>query len=141
MLFAVRRELGAWLGWDDAEDGIGARVPSLRERLAPDRREAPVPRELGALPFRPVYATERELALETANRTVHAVLHVGWAPDPAGAQRGEMAVYARPEGLLGRAYMAAIRPFRRAIVYPAMLREIARRWGGGGGGGGGAGTG
>jgi hypothetical protein len=26
------------------------------------------------------------------------------------------------------AYMAAIRPFRHLIVYPAMMREIGRAW-------------
>jgi hypothetical protein len=39
-----------------------------------------------------------------------------------------MAVYVKPNGLLGNAYMAAIRPFRHLIVYPPMLRQIARTW-------------
>jgi hypothetical protein len=39
-----------------------------------------------------------------------------------------MAVYVKPNGAFGRAYLAAIRPFRHAIVYPAMLREFGRRW-------------
>jgi Protein of unknown function (DUF2867) len=34
----------------------------------------------------------------------------------------------RPNGLLGAGYLAAIRPFRRLIVYPLMLRDIARKW-------------
>ena len=40
-----------------------------------------------------------------------------------------MAVYVKPNGLLGEVYMAAIRPFRYLIVYPPMLRDMARRWG------------
>jgi hypothetical protein len=31
-------------------------------------------------------------------------------------------------GLLGTAYMAAIRPFRHLLVYPQMLRDIERGW-------------
>ena len=39
-----------------------------------------------------------------------------------------MAVYAKPNGRFGAAYMAAIRPFRHLIVYPAMMRQIERQW-------------
>jgi hypothetical protein len=37
-----------------------------------------------------------------------------------------MAVLVKPNGLLGTTYMAAIRPFRYLIVYPAMMRQIER---------------
>jgi len=40
-----------------------------------------------------------------------------------------MAVYVRPNGLLGNAYMAAITPFRHLVVYPAMVRDLGRAWG------------
>jgi hypothetical protein len=39
-----------------------------------------------------------------------------------------MAVYVKTNGLLGNAYMAAIKPFRRLIIYPQMLRAMERRW-------------
>jgi hypothetical protein len=39
-----------------------------------------------------------------------------------------MAVYVKPNGVFGTAYMAAIRPFRHLIVYPSMLREGGRTW-------------
>jgi len=39
-----------------------------------------------------------------------------------------MAVLVKPNGLLGEAYMLAIRPFRHLIVYPALTREIGRAW-------------
>jgi hypothetical protein len=42
--------------------------------------------------------------------------------------RAQMAVLVKPNGRLGRAYMAAIRPFRLALVYPAMLRRLEREW-------------
>jgi hypothetical protein len=102
-------------------------VPTLRERLPADLREAPAP-ELEGAPFQPLYLTDDEYAAEIANRTVHGILHLGWVPDESGGYRGEMAVYVKPNGLLGNAYMAAIRPFRHRIVYPPMLREIGRGW-------------
>src|SRR6266498_3665320 len=49
-------------------------------------------------------------------------------PDGTGGYHGQMAVLVQPNGLLGRTYMAAIRPFRHLIVYPAAMREIERRW-------------
>ena len=55
-------------------------------------------------------------------------MHLGWVPDGAGGYRGQMAVLVKPNGLLGNAYMAAIRPFRHLIVYPAMMRDGKRRW-------------
>ena len=39
-----------------------------------------------------------------------------------------MAVLVKPNGRFGRAYMAAIRPFRYALVYPLLLRAIGRGW-------------
>ena len=75
-----------------------------------------------------MYLTEDEWALEIANRTVHGVLHLGWVAEHDGGHRGQMAVLVKPNGMLGTAYMAAITPFRHRIVYPAMLREIERRW-------------
>jgi hypothetical protein len=39
-----------------------------------------------------------------------------------------MAILVKPNGLLGTAYMAAIKPFRHLLVYPMMLRDIEREW-------------
>jgi hypothetical protein len=39
-----------------------------------------------------------------------------------------MAVLVKPNGLFGTAYMAAIRPLRHLIVYPALMRGIGREW-------------
>ena len=63
-----------------------------------------------------------------ANRTIHGVMHMGWVPDGGGGYRGQMAVLVKPNGLFGNAYMAAIRPFRHLIVYPAMLKYLGREW-------------
>ncbi len=57
---------------------------------------------------------------------MHGVLHLGRVPDGAGTYRAQMAVLVKPNGLFGNAYMAAIRPFRHLIVYPALMREFER---------------
>ena len=126
-LFALRWKIGELLGWDSDEDGLGARVPTLRDRLPADLREGPAG-PAPALPFRPLYLTHDEWAAEIANRTMHGVMHVGWVEDGEGGHRGQMAVLVRRNGRLGAAYMAAIKPFRHLVVYPLMLRELERRW-------------
>jgi hypothetical protein len=72
--------------------------------------------------------TGDEFAAEVANRTMHGVMHLGWVPDGTDRYRGQMAVLVNPNGVLGHAYMAAIRPFRHFIVYPAMIGRIEREW-------------
>jgi hypothetical protein len=128
-LFAIRWRLGALFGLDRGETGLGTRVPSLRDRLPADLADVDVDIAVSAeSPFRPVYLTDREAALEIANETMHGVLHLGWVPDGDGGYRGQMAVLVKPNGWFGRAYMAAIAPFRYALVYPLMLRTIGRLW-------------
>ncbi len=127
-LFAIRWKLGELLGWDGPDSGLGARVPTLRDRLPVDLREGPSGPDFEALPFTSLYLLEDEWAAEIANRTMHGVMHIGWVPDGAGGYRGQMAVLVKPNGSLGSAYMAAIRPFRHLIVYPPMMREIGREW-------------
>ena len=127
-LFAIRWKLGELLGWDGPDTGVGARVPTLRDRLPADLRDAPSGPDFDALPFASLYLLEDEFAAEIANRTMHGVMHLGWVPDGTDRYRGQMAVLVNPNGVLGHAYMAAIRPFRHLIVYPPLLREIERKW-------------
>jgi hypothetical protein len=124
-LWAIRWKVGGLLGWDDAETGLDERVPTLRGRLPKDLLEAPGPK-FDTLPFTSLYLIEDEFAAEIANRTMHGVMHLSWVPDGAGVYHGQMAVLVKPNGLLGVAYMAAIKPFRHLIVYPAMMHQIER---------------
>jgi hypothetical protein len=119
-LWAIRWKLGEWFGW---EDGVSA---SIRDRLPADLREAPGP-EFDGLPFSPLFELDDEFAAEISNKTMHGIIHLGWVPAGEG-YRGQMAVLVKPSGRFGQAYMAAIRPFRHLIVYPAMLREGERLW-------------
>jgi hypothetical protein len=128
ILFSIRWKVGELLGWDDPDTGIGTRVPTLRDRLPQDLREAPSGPDFDALPFSTLYLTDDEWAAEIANGTMHGVLHLGWVRDEAGGYRGQMAVLVKPNGLFGNAYMTAIRPFRHLFVYPRMTKEFGRSW-------------
>lgn len=128
VLWAIRWKVGALLGWDDPDTGLGSRVPTLRDRLPADLRDAPTAPEFDALPFTSLYLLEDEWAAEIANQTMHGVMHIGRVPDDTGGFRARMAVLVKPNGLLGNAYMAAIRPFRHLIVYPPMMRDAERAW-------------
>lgn len=128
-LFALRRRLGDWFGWDRDRHTLpipGCRETSLRERLPAELRGAPS--DPPGSRFRLVYRTPTEWAREVSNNTVHAVLHVGWVPQPDGDYRAQLGVYVKPRGRFGPMYMAAIAPFRHHVVYPAMLRQIGHLW-------------
>ena len=128
LLFAIRWKLGSLFGWDRPEAGIDSRVATLRDHLPDDLRHASPGPEFDGLPFTSLYLLDDEWAAEIANRTMHGVLHIGWLPRPDGRYQAQMAVYVKPNGRFGQAYMAAIRPFRHWLVYPPMLREWERQW-------------
>ncbi|GGT62369.1 DUF2867 domain-containing protein [Streptomyces purpureus] len=127
-LWRVREKLGALLGWDNKNAGVGSRVISLRDNLPSDLQEAPRGPDFTDVPLTSIYLLPDEWASEMANRTVHSVMHVAWVQDESGAYRGQMTVLIKPNGLLGAAYMAAIKPFRSLIVLPALMRTIKRDW-------------
>jgi Protein of unknown function (DUF2867) len=127
-LWAIRWKVGELLGWDAPDAGVGSRVPTLRDRLPADLRDASSGPDFASLPFTSLYLLQNEFAAEIANRTMHGVLHLGWVPDQRGGYRGQMAILVKPNGLLGTGYMAAIRPFRHLIVYPQMMQQIERAW-------------
>lgn len=127
-LWALRWKLGEVFGWDDPDPDSLPDWQMLRERLPADLREAPTGPEFEALPFTSVYLLDDEWAAEIANKTVHGVMHLSWVPLGNDSYRGQMAVYVKPNGLFGNAYMAAIKPFRHLVVYPPMLRQLERRW-------------
>ena len=128
ILWALRWKLGELFGWDRAEAGVGSRVPTLRDRFGPDLRAAPSGPAFDSLPFTSLYLLEDEWAAEIANRTMHGVMHIGWVRDENGGYRGQMAVLVKPNGLLGNGYMAAIKPFRHLVVYPAAMGQMGRAW-------------
>jgi hypothetical protein len=110
--------LAAWL------DAFRAERRSLASRVLFGARAA-VGRLLrldrGSAGFVPAYREADEQLFRIANRTVTAFLHVSLAD-----RRPRLAVYVRPAGRLGRVYLRLIEPFRRWVVYPALLAAGAR---------------
>jgi hypothetical protein len=133
-LFSIRWRVGGWLGWDDAPRPLAIPDESettLSARLPEDLRNTATGLDLRsttARRFTPLYSTDVEWAAELSNRTVHAVMHLAWIDQGEGLYQGQMAVYVKPRGRLGSAYMAAIAPFRHRVVYPALMRQIEQAW-------------
>ncbi|HEY7369814.1 MAG TPA: DUF2867 domain-containing protein [Thermoanaerobaculia bacterium] len=124
-LFGLRLALGRLFGWDRS-----ALRPeeSLRSRLSEkDRRDSEVAPGSHFGAFLVVYQFAEEALAETRNSTVHGWVCTALAPRGSG-YRLYMAVYVRPVSWLTRPYLLLIEPFRRFLVYPAMLRRIRRAW-------------
>jgi hypothetical protein len=141
LLWGLRDRLGAWFAMGRVSTpvskpaGTADRLPipgtheySLAERLPADLRGTADDVHFKNLPFVPLYRTANEFAAEISNRTVHGVLHLAWADRGDGRHQGQMAVYVKPRGRFGEAYMAFIKPFRYLIVYPALERQIEFAW-------------
>lgn len=138
-LWSLRDRLGAWFGLGEissaaGEEGLGElAVPgteetSLQDRLPPDLVGTGEGFTFNSLPFVPLYRTDREAAAELSNKTVHGVAHLAWVDLGDGRFEGRMAVYVKPRGAFGRAYMALIKPFRYWVIYPALMRQMERTW-------------
>jgi Protein of unknown function (DUF2867) len=125
ILFRMRRLLGRAFGWDRVqmrpEDSL---LPQLSER---DRRDSEVPPGTPEGPFRLLYQFPTEALSEIRNATVQGYVSVALAPTATG-YRLYWAVYVLPVSWLTRPYLIAIEPFRRFIVYPALLGRIRRAW-------------
>ena len=78
-------------------------------------------------PFRIVYAFETEALHEVINRTSHAFLHVSMEP-AADGYTVYWAVYVKKVSWLTPLYMKLIDPFRRLLVYPAVIKMLERAW-------------
>jgi hypothetical protein len=137
-LWRLRDRLGSRLDLgriSTSGEGGSARLPipgrnetSLAGRLPEDLQGTVADLEFAALPFEPLYRTDDEFAAEISNRTVHGVMHLAWVERGDGRYQAQMAVYVKPRGAFGKAYMAAIKPFRYLIVYPALMRQVERTW-------------
>ncbi len=77
--------------------------------------------------FRVVYRFENEQLLEIQNRTVHAAALSALAKR-ADSYRFYFAVYVRQRTWITPFYMGLIDPFRRWIIYPALLKKIRATW-------------
>jgi hypothetical protein len=126
LLLSVRRLVGGLFGWDLVTPG--AITESFAQRLThEDRARSLAPAGTPEGPFRTVYRFENEQLVEIINKTVHAGAVSALIPAAAG-YRFYFAVYVREVSRFTPLYMAAINPFRKMIVYPALLRGIAAQW-------------
>ena len=142
MLLRFRRRLGSWFGLDrtaapidSGSDAAPAKLPipgtnetSLTDRLPDDLRNTAADLHFDSLPFAALFRTDVEFAAELSNQTVHGVMHLAWVEQGDGRYQGQMAVYVKPRGPLGKGYMALIKPFRHWVIYPALMRQIERAW-------------
>jgi len=128
-LWNVRDALGKWFGLGQiAAVAQEAPADSLRNQVPSDLRGTAADVHFRALPFLPLYKTPTEFAAEIANKTVHGVMHLAWVDHTGGIYSPQMAVYVRPNGPFGRAYMRFIKPFRYLIVYPALEKHALHQW-------------
>jgi hypothetical protein len=92
-----------------------------------DRRDSEITPGTPAGPFLLLYEFPDEARSDTRNATVHACICTALARTATG-YRLYWGVYVLPVSWLTRPYLIAIEPFRRFILYPAMLRRIRRAW-------------
>jgi hypothetical protein len=148
-LSRLRVAVGRVLGWDEKPNSRA--IPGCRERAVAERLDATDRANSASMPgagansawmpragadsasgpalppatsVRPVYRFSDEALYEISNETVHALMHLGCGEDGVP----ELAVYIKSRGLFTRLYMAAIRPARHAIIYPALTSRVESRW-------------
>jgi len=124
MLLDIRFFVGRIFGWDNEPATIVTFATHLtdadrsRSLIAPGTRDGF---------FRVVYRFENEQLLELINRTAHAAALSSLVETPT-AYRFYFGVYVRSVSRFTPFYMALIDPFRKAIVYPSILRGVRTRW-------------
>ena len=123
--FGLRRWLGRMFGWDRVQ--MGPEHSLLSQLSECDRRDSEIVPGTPDGPFRLLYQFAGESLSEIRNTTVQGYVCVALAPTEAG-YRLYWAVYVLPVSWITRPYLMAIEPFRRFIVYPALLDRIRRAW-------------
>jgi hypothetical protein len=126
LLFGLRRLIGRVTPAD--REPPRAATSSFQTRLTDDDRARTLI-EPGTAegPFQVLYVFPDESAAEVQNATVHA-FSVFAVREDEGGQRLYWAIYVQPVGRITALYMWLIDPFRRFVIYPAILRHVRRRW-------------
>ena len=126
ILFSLRLLLGRLFGWDraiheQAED-------SYVNKLTDDQRDRSIV-DPGTADgqFRLLYLFPKEALGEVRNATVHAFSHMAIRRTTSG-YRFYWAIYVKSVSRFTPIYMALIEPFRRFVVYPAILRRLRASW-------------
>lgn len=125
-LLWLRHFVGALFGWDRGNPGW--RAESFADRLSPeDRSRSLVAPGTPDGQFSILYRFDDEQLSELRNATVHAFLSLSLRPTPGGYV-AYFGIFVKPVNRFTGLYMAAIKPFRHLIVYPALIRTVQRAW-------------
>jgi len=125
-LFRLRAWLGRAFGWDG--EPSHAVAGSFLERLSDaDRESSLVAPGTSDGPFQVLFVSASEAISEIRNATVHAFSVYALVERPSG-YRFYWAIYVEPVGRITGWYMRLIDPFRRWIIYPAVLRHVRTAW-------------
>ena len=125
-LFGLRGWLGRVLGWD-REPPQAAAESFLHRLSAADRAYSLVTPGTPEGPFRVLFVSPREAISEIHNSTVHA-FSVFALLERSSDYRLYWGIYVQPVGRITSWYMRLIDPFRRVLIYPAVLRYIRAAW-------------
>lgn len=125
-LFALRETLGKLFRWDEPRHDP-PRESYIHRLTDEDRARSLVSPGTPEGPFRMLYLFPTEAVAELRNATVHAFLAIVLRARLDGYDL-YWAIYVKPVSSLTRFYMALIDPFRRYIVYPALIREMQGAW-------------
>ncbi len=125
-LFAIRRFVGRMFNWDrDADRWADEHfVHRLDDE---DRGRSLVEPGTDDGLFRVVYVFPNESLSEVRNATVHAFSCLALRQTMKG-YRLYWAIYVKPIGRWTSTYMRVIDPFRRAVVYPAVINRVEFSW-------------
>jgi len=125
-LFRLRGRIGALFGWDQQRPAWNAE--SFADRLTPaDRAASLATPGTPDGPFNLLYRFDDEQLSELRNATVHAFASLSIRPTPGG-YLAYLGVFVQPVHRFTRLYMTAIAPFRRLVVYPAIIRQMQSAW-------------
>jgi hypothetical protein len=125
-LFLLRALLGRIFGWDSSMPTVAAE--SFIHRLSDeDRKKSVVEPGSPDGPFTVMYVHPFEAVSEIRNATVHGFSVFAFKPC-SGGYRLFWAIYVAPVSRVTALYMAVIDPFRRTLIYPALLRHVHESW-------------
>lgn len=125
-LFALRVLLGKLFGWD-REPRQAFEESFLHGLSAVDKQSSLVAPGIREGAFTVLYVSPVESISEIRNATVHAFSVFALLRRSSG-YRLYWAIYVRPVSRFTAWYMRLIDPFRRFIIYPAVLRHIRAVW-------------
>jgi hypothetical protein len=125
-LFQLRGWLGRGFRWDATTRTASSK--SFIHRLSDeDRKQSLIEPGSPEGPFTVIYVHPFEAVSEVRNATVHAFSVLAFEPCASG-YRLFWAIYVAPVSRLTALYMALIDPFRRVLIYPAVLRHVHQSW-------------